>query len=109
MYNYIVCYVTDYICHVMMCTGKYIRQLATRYVWPTTLAGGSKIDDTCRRGTAEAEAVLGVSFDVCGCRQVKILYASLTGQFILLLKDQFENIKKNVKNDCEFDKLIKQI
>ena len=104
MYNYIVCYVTDYICHVMMCTGKYIRQLATRYVSPTILAGGSKIDDTCRRGTAEAEAVLGVPFDVSGCHQVKILHSFLTGTI-----DQFQNIKKNVKSDSKFDKLIKQI
>ena len=91
------CYVVDYIYHVMMCTGKYIRQLATRYVWPTILAGGSKFVDNCRRGTAEAEAVLRVPFDVSGCRQVKILYSSLTGQFSILLKDQFQNIKRTSK------------
>ena len=37
------CYVVDYIYHVMMCTGKYIHQFETSYVWHTILAGGCKI------------------------------------------------------------------
>ena len=61
------CYVVDYIYHVMMCTGKYIRQLATRYVWPTILAGGSKIVDNCRRGTAGL--VFNVPLDVLSFRR----------------------------------------
>ena len=62
------CYVVDYIYHVMMCTGKYIQQLANMCVcdphfWQVVAKLLSTVEET------HLVWFLVFRFDVHGCRQ----------------------------------------